>query len=157
MQERITSQGRTFVVARETIASAEEGALLKVDLNDPRLSPTNQEAAEGTPLTLLSAPHVKVDLSRRTKAPMPFWHRNADADELIVCLAGEIHWETELGEAHLKAGEMLLIPRGVAHRSLPGTPPPGGTNLVLELKVEGALTPTEALRVALEGERGKAR
>jgi mannose-6-phosphate isomerase-like protein (cupin superfamily) len=148
MQERITAGGRTFVVERPALsqARAADGAgLVHVDLTDPALTPTNQEAAEGTPLTLLAAEGTRIDLSRRTKAPMPFWHRNADADEVIVCLGGEIRWETELGEVTLRPGELLLIPRGVAHRSLPGTPPPGGTNLVLEIKVQGELRPSETL------------
>ncbi len=46
---------------------------------------------------------------------MPLWHRNMDYDEVIICVKGDAEWMTEEGEFHLKAGEMLYIPRGVSH------------------------------------------
>lgn len=142
-QEKVTAAGRTFVFHREKpptqVEVASGQALEKIDLKDPALVPTNLDSAEGTPLPILEADGVRVDLSKRTKEAMSFWHRNGDADEVILCLEGQIHWETELGNVTLSAAEMLVIPRGVAHRALPGTPGPGGQNLVVELKVRNPL------------------
>ncbi len=56
---------------------------------------------------------------------------------MIICLEGALIWETEMGTVTLDRGEMLLIPRGIAHRSLPGSQ--GQTNIAVELKVKGQL------------------
>ena len=75
-------------------------------------------------LPILQADGVRVDLSKRTKEPMTFWHRNMECDEVIFCFKGGIHWETELGNISLRPGEMFVIPKGVAHRSLPSDETP---------------------------------
>jgi homogentisate 1,2-dioxygenase len=56
-----------------------------------------------------------VELSKR-RVSMPFWHRNWDNDELILCIDGEAVWETEAGTIKLNPGKMIVIPRGIAHR-----------------------------------------
>lgn len=145
-REKITAAGRTFVFERPVSpvqvekAQADAGGLQKVNLKDNALMPSNRDSAEGTPLPLFGAPGVRIDLSKRTTAAMNFWHRNGDGDEVIICLEGEEHWETELGNVTLRSGELLIIPRGVAHRSLPGTPPPSGENLIIELKITNPLS-----------------
>jgi len=48
---------------------------------------------------------------------MGFWHRNIDHSEIIICVKGALHWQTELGSRVLKPGDILVIPRGIAHRS----------------------------------------
>jgi len=82
---------------------------------------------------------VRLDLSKRTKEPMNFWHRNMDCDELIFCYKGAIHWETELGNITLQSGEMFVIPKGIAHRSLP-PPDSQEENIIIELKINGAIS-----------------
>ena len=43
--------------------------------------------------------------------------RNIDFDELLFQFAGVCEIETEFGEYAMKAGEIMLIPAGIAHRS----------------------------------------
>ncbi|MCT7658011.1 hypothetical protein [Mycobacterium deserti] len=45
----------------------------------------------------------------------PFYHRNADVDELSYQIAGFRTLMTELGTVELEPGDYSLIPRGVAH------------------------------------------
>ncbi len=137
--EKITWQGRSLVLKRAVkptevlFAQSGEVKIEKLDVTDPSLRPTNQDAAEGTPLPVYQAAGARVDVSKRYKAPMNFWHRNMEYDELIFCHKGGMIWETELGTITLKAGEMILIPQGVAHRALP--PEGGGENILIEVKI----------------------
>ena len=138
--EKFTWGSKQLIIKRETspitLISAESTTikLEKIDVNDPALRPSNIDKAEGTPMPILQGEGVRIDLSKRTKVPMNFWHRNMDADEVIFCYKGGINWETELGNISLKSGEMFVIPKGVAHRSLP---PEGSTeeNIIIELKI----------------------
>lgn len=140
--EKYTWAGKELIVRRDTspvkVAGVEsqQVRLEKLDVNDPKLRPSNYDKAEGTPLPILQAEGVRVDLSKRTKEPMTFWHRNMECDEIIFCYKGSIHWETELGNITLRSGEMFVIPKGIAHRSLP----PADSqeeNIIVELKVRG--------------------
>ena len=140
--EKFTWGGKELIIQRETsptqVVSAEskQVRLEKIDVNDPRLRPSNYAKAEGTPLPILQAEGVRIDLSKRTKEPMNFWHRNMECDEVIFCHKGGIHWETELGNLTLRAGELFVIPKGIAHRSLP---PENSEeeNIILEFKIRG--------------------
>ena len=157
--EKLTIGGKTIVFRRPTppvqvdVVAPEGLALTKLDITDPALKPSNYERADGSPMPIFEADDgsVRVDLSKRTKQPMSFWHRNADCDELIFCYQGSIIWETELGRIELQPGEMLLIPRGIAHRSLPGTE---GENIVIELKTRGVLRSTVDGEPERQGGRG---
>ena len=139
--EKLTWAGKELVIRRETspveVASVESSQvkLEKINVNDPSLRPSNYAKAEGTPLPIFQADGVRVDLSKRTKEPMKFWHRNMECDELIFCYKGSIHWETELGNVTLNSGEMFVIPKGIAHRSLP--PENSEENIIIELKIRG--------------------
>ena len=139
--EKFTWAGKELTIKRETspvaVLSAESAQikLEKINVNDPNLRPTNYAKAEGTPLPILQADGVRVDLSKRTKEPMKFWHRNMECDELIFCYKGSIHWETELGNITLNSGELFVIPKGIAHRSLP--PDNSEENIIIELKIRG--------------------
>lgn len=46
------------------------------------------------------------------------WHRHVDEDELFLVLSGMVNLESEWGAATLHAGEMVLMPKGVGHRSI---------------------------------------
>jgi len=140
--EKFTWSGKELIVKREVspvqVLSAEskQVKLEKINVNDPNLRPSNYDKAEGTPLPILQAAGVRIDLSKRTKEPMNFWHRNMDCDELIFCYQGGINWETELGNISLRPGEMFVIPKGIAHRSL--VPENStGENIIIELKIQG--------------------
>jgi len=143
--EKFTWVGKELTIKREKspvdVLSAESAQikLEKLNVNDPALRPSNYARAEGTVLPLFQAEGVRLDLSKRTKEPMNFWHRNMDCDELIFCYKGAIHWETELGNITLQSGEMFVIPKGIAHRSLP-PPDSQEENIIIELKINGAIS-----------------
>lgn len=140
--EKFTWAGKELVIERETNPVNVENVsnkgvkLEKINVHDPELRPSNYAKAEGTPLPLLGTGDMRLDLSKRTKEPMNFWHRNMEYDEIIICHKGQIHWETEMGNVTLNPGEIFVIPKGVAHRSLP---PENSDeeNIVIELKVRG--------------------
>ncbi len=44
------------------------------------------------------------------------WHSHADTDELFLVLRGELKIEFRDGVRTLKAGQMLIVPKGVEHR-----------------------------------------
>lgn len=142
--EKFTWAGKELIIKRDTspakVISAESAQikLEKINVNDPALRPSNYAKAEGTVLPIFQAEGVRLDLSKRTKEPMNFWHRNMDCDELIFCYKGAIHWETELGNITLNSGEMFVIPKGVAHRSLPPLDSQE-ENIIIELKINGAI------------------
>jgi homogentisate 1,2-dioxygenase len=140
--EKLTWSGKELVLKHEAPpirraeAESKSVKLEKINVNDPGLRPTNYDRADGTVLPLLQADGVRVDLSKRTKQPMNFWHRNMECDELIFCYKGGIQWETELGNISLGPGEMFVIPKGIAHRSfLPEKP--DGENIIIEFKIRG--------------------
>ena len=44
------------------------------------------------------------------------WHDHPDTDEVFIVIKGELAIEFEDGISHLKAGEMLVVPKGVRHK-----------------------------------------
>ncbi|MFM9828509.1 MAG: cupin domain-containing protein [Sphingomonas sp.] len=44
------------------------------------------------------------------------WHAHADTDELFFVVSGELGIEFRDGTKRLKAGEMLVVPKGTEHR-----------------------------------------
>lgn len=44
------------------------------------------------------------------------WHQHADTDEVFVVLEGEMEIEFRDGRVELKAGEMVVVPKGVEHK-----------------------------------------
>lgn len=148
-QEAITIRGKRVLLDREvppnhaTLVSGMD-PLLKWDIRDERLKPDNQENSDGAPLTLVKGAGLKLDLSKRRVKDMGFWHRSVDFSEIIVCIDGALTWETEIGSVTLLPGEFIVIPRGIAHRSRlseQSTP----ENLLLEIKIDGDLEPSEHL------------
>ncbi len=45
------------------------------------------------------------------------WHRHPDEDELFLVHEGSINLDTEAGNLTLEAEELVVVPKGVAHRS----------------------------------------
>jgi mannose-6-phosphate isomerase-like protein (cupin superfamily) len=89
-----------------------------LNIFDPKFTPSNYNKADGTPLRLFDSPTLKIDVSKRSKEDMGFWHRNIDYNEVIFCVRGALRWETEMGTVTLKEGEMIVIPKGISHRSM---------------------------------------
>ena len=115
------------------------GKFKKVDFLDPKFQPENYNKADGAPLRMFASDSVKIDLSKRSKEDMGFWHRNVDDNEIIFCFRGALRWETEMGTVTLKAGEMILIPKGISHRSML-CEESEEENILLELKIRDELT-----------------
>jgi len=44
------------------------------------------------------------------------WHQHADTDETFIVLEGELRIDFRDHCVHLKAGEMVVVPRGVEHK-----------------------------------------
>lgn len=97
------------------LAGAE--TLTTFSVHDDRIRPENYDKADGAPLRVLDSHTAKLDVSKRSVEDMGFWHRSSDFSEIIICLEGALLWETELGSNVLHPGEVLVIPRGIAHRS----------------------------------------
>jgi mannose-6-phosphate isomerase-like protein (cupin superfamily) len=89
-----------------------------LNIFDDKFQPSNYNKADGTPLRLFDSKSVKIDVSKRSKEDMGFWHRNVDNNEVIICVRGALRWETEMGNVILREGEMILIPKGISHRSM---------------------------------------
>ncbi len=53
------------------------------------------------------------------KQTMPYFFRNADADEILFVHAGEGEIETDFGPLHYEKGDYLVIPRGTIYRLIP--------------------------------------
>ncbi|MGE3988607.1 hypothetical protein [Pseudorhodoplanes sp.] len=89
-----------------------------LNIFDRKFQPSNFNKADGTPLRLFDSATLKIDVSKRSKEDMGFWHRNIDYHEVILCVRGALRWETEMGAVTLREGEMIVIPKGISHRSM---------------------------------------
>jgi homogentisate 1,2-dioxygenase len=88
------------------------------DIVVDRVVATDAVDVRAEPTVLLANPELTIALSRR-RAAMPFFVRNADADELHFVHRGGGRLETEYGPLDYRPGDYLLIPRGTTHRFLP--------------------------------------
>src|SRR6266496_564944 len=88
------------------------------DLN--KLQPSDLDDPDGSPLAFLGNNDVKLLISRRS-APMPFYFRNADGDELLFVHRGEGVMETDFGPLTFEKGDYIVIPRAVTYRIVPST------------------------------------
>lgn len=80
------------------------------DLADPR----------GMPATFLANDDVAIRVSRRSQ-PMPFYYRNADADDVYFIHRGTGRIETDFGPVDFEPGDYIVIPRGITYRVVPAT------------------------------------
>jgi hypothetical protein len=84
-QERVTIDGKNVVLAHNEPPVINAGVLENADIFRminifaEKFSPTNIDKADGTPLRLYTSDKVKIDVSKRRKHDMGFWHRNIDA------------------------------------------------------------------------------
>ena len=89
------------------------------DLN--ALAPSDMRDPQGQPMAFLGNGDLQLSVSRRSE-PMPFYYRNADADELVFVHRGEGTLETDFGVMGFRPGDYIVIPRAVTHRYLPESP-----------------------------------
>ena len=143
-RERITIDGVNVVVEHAHSPIENKGIdtggerFKLLNVLDPKFRPENYKKADGAPLRLFDAAGVKVDLSKRSHEDMGFWHRNVDFHEIIFCFKGALRWETEMGTVILKEGDMMVIPKGITHRSAL-CEDSAEENILLELKVRDEL------------------
>jgi homogentisate 1,2-dioxygenase len=69
-------------------------------------------------IPLLANADVGISMSRLAKA-MPYFMRNADADEVLFVHGGAGLLETDFGPLHYERGDYLVIPRGTVYRLSP--------------------------------------
>ena len=144
LSERITIDGVNVVVEHTHSPIENKGIkaggerLRLLNVLDPKFRPENYKKADGAPLRLFDAAGVKVDLSKRSHEDMGFWHRNVDFHEIIFCFRGALRWETEMGTVILREGDMMVIPKGITHRSAL-CEESAEENILLELKVRDEL------------------
>ena len=84
--------------------------------NTPKLRPFDMCVAPHVPVLLLSNHDMRVSVMSAA-GPAPFFRRNINFDEAFFQFAGHSTLETEMGIYTLAAGEMLVIPRGISHRT----------------------------------------
>ena len=144
-RELVTINGKNVVLAHNEPPVINAGVLEYAEIFrmfnifDEKFSPTNIDKADGTPLRLYTSDRVKVDVSKRRKHDMGFWHRNIDAHEIIFCVKGALKWETEMGVKIMHPGDMLFIPKGIGHRSML-CEDSTDDNVLIELKIADELT-----------------
>jgi hypothetical protein len=144
-REVVTIDGKNTTIERPAspldgikVEGAAPALLNMLNLLDPKFRPDNYNKADGSPLRLFDSDALKIDVSKRSKEDMGFWHRNVDYHEIIICFRGALGWETELGTVTLHEGEMILIPKGITHRSML-CEDSAEENVLIELKVRDAL------------------
>ncbi|HKJ96287.1 MAG TPA: cupin domain-containing protein [Thermoplasmataceae archaeon] len=142
VKEKLTSKGVNVLFER-----AKEPEAFKIDAKSEvikygSLNPPNMEKPDGPPMKLLVGDGVSIELSKR-RAVMPFWHRNMDFDEVIICVKGQATWKTENGEYQLNAGEMLYIPRGMAHTAAASS---DSDYMAIEIKASSKLENKSAVK-----------
>jgi homogentisate 1,2-dioxygenase len=86
------------------------------DLN--RLEPPDLGDPQGLPVAFLGNRDIQLYVSRRA-APMPFYYRNADGDELIFVHRGQGTIETDFGPLRFERGDYIVVPRAVTYRMIP--------------------------------------
>jgi len=84
------------------------------------LQPTDRNDPKGSPVAFLGNNDIVVSVSRRS-APMPFYFRNADGDELYFVHRGRGTIETDFGPLAYEKGDYIVLPRAVTYRVIPET------------------------------------
>src|SRR6266404_2953214 len=127
-RELVTINGKNVVLAHKESPVSNAGVLENADLFRminifaEKFSPTNIDQADGTPLRLYTSDRVKIDVH-----------------EIIFCVKGALKWETEMGVKVMHPGDMLLIPKGIGHRSML-CEDSTDENVLIELKIADELT-----------------
>lgn len=97
-----------------------DGEFAPGDVDGEQVATSDQRDPRGGPTPLWENEDLVVSVSRRSE-PMPFFLRDADADELWFVHRGEGTLETEFGPLEFRPGDYLVIPKGVTYRLAPRT------------------------------------
>lgn len=122
-----------------TQGASSEHSITVFSIFSDTISPENFAKPDGSPLRVIDSLDAKVDISKRSVHDMAFWHRSLDFSEVIICVRGALRWETELGFHVLLPGQVLQIPRGIAHRSAL-CEESEAENVLIEVKIRGDLS-----------------
>lgn len=95
-----------------------EGPLRPRCFEATRLEPEDAVDPRGEPVTLVYNDDVAVRISRR-RAPMPYFVRNADGDEVHFVHRGRGRYETDYGPLAYEPGDFVLLPKGTTVRLVP--------------------------------------
>ena len=95
-----------------------EGKLRPHCIDCNKLHPTDMDDPKGSPVPFLGNGDVRLSVSRRS-APMPFYFRNADGDELYFIHRGKGVIETDFGPLTFEPGDYIILPRAVTYRVVP--------------------------------------
>jgi homogentisate 1,2-dioxygenase len=101
------------------------GRAAALDLHDPR----------GGAVCIARNEDASLWVSRRT-APMPFYFRNAEGDELRFVHLGRGRLETDYGVLAYEPGDYVVVPKGTTYRVVPE----GGEQATLILECRGEVT-----------------
>jgi homogentisate 1,2-dioxygenase len=109
----------------------------RFDLN--KLEPTDRLDPRGWPVAFMSNADLRLSVSRRS-APMPFYARNADWDELFFVHRGTGVVETDYGPLQFEPGDYLVLPCSTTYRIVPDTL----DNFFLVIESKGEFEPPES-------------
>ena len=91
--------------------------MMKPDIAKTSLTDSFAAVKAGTPpLTIADINGTQVKIGKFKGAFV--WHSHEDEDELFWCLGGRLTIQFRDRDVKLEAGEMILVPRGVEHRSV---------------------------------------
>ena len=97
-----------------------EGDFAPLDLDGQLIDASDATNVRGLPTRCFHNDDLTISVSRRSE-PMPYWYRNADGDEIWFTHRGEGVVETEFGPLDFKAGDYIVLPKGVTFRVVPST------------------------------------
>jgi len=95
-----------------------EGDVRHWDVALSDMQPTDLADPSGAPMLAFFNDDVRVSVSRRAAA-MPFFVRNADADELHFIHRGSGRFETEFGPLDYAPGDYVKLPKATTYRVVP--------------------------------------
>ncbi len=95
-----------------------EGPLRPRCFEGEKLDPDDAGDSRGGPVEVARNDDCAVLISRRS-APMPYFFRNADADELHFVHRGAGVYETDYGVMSYAAGDYVYLPKGTTYQLVP--------------------------------------
>ncbi|WBX85211.1 homogentisate 1,2-dioxygenase [Sphingosinicella microcystinivorans] len=95
-----------------------EGTIRPWDLDGFMLEPEDLHDPRGKPLRVFHNADVTISISRRS-APMPYYARSAEGDQVFFVHEGTGTFATEFGPIPYEPGDYIIIPKGVTYCIVP--------------------------------------